>query len=212
MDRDSKIEKPLVFSAMEAAKICGVVNQTAINWIRKGSLKASTTPGGQYRVYPEDLVDFMRRNKMNVPQGLLEKVKNRVKKSDKTVLVVDDDKTLNSIMCSYLKSKDEEFDLYPAYDGFEAGSKMASIKPKAVVLDLDLPGVDGVKIIKNINESPDSFGRPAVLVVTALEDVLVEHSCKALGVASYFHKPVILSELYQSLKSLFQNSGSENAF
>ncbi len=76
MGRDSKIEKPVVFSAMEAAKICGVVNQTAINWIRKGSLKASTTPGGQYRIYPEDLIDFMQQNNMNVPQKLLEIVRS----------------------------------------------------------------------------------------------------------------------------------------
>lgn len=196
---------------MEAAKICGVVNQTAINWIRKGSLKASTTPGGQYRIYPEDLVDFMRRNRMNVPQGLLERIKDRVRKSNKTVLVVDDDRAFNSIMCSYLKSKDEDFVLYPAYDGFEAGSKMASLKPKAVVLDLDLPGVDGVNIIKNISDSPDSFGRPAVFVVTALDDVMVEHRCKSLGVASYFHKPLILPDLYQALESLFLKSGGQGA-
>ena len=68
---------------MEAAKICGVVNQTAINWIRKGSLKASTTPGGQYRVYPEDLIDFMKRNNMNVPQKLLESVQRSVPQQEK---------------------------------------------------------------------------------------------------------------------------------
>ena len=32
-----------IFSALEVANICGVVNQTAINWIRNGHLKAFTT-------------------------------------------------------------------------------------------------------------------------------------------------------------------------
>ncbi|MBP5251612.1 MAG: helix-turn-helix domain-containing protein, partial [Treponema sp.] len=45
-----------VYSALEVAKICGVVNQTAINWIKNGYLKAFKTPGGQFRVYPEDLL------------------------------------------------------------------------------------------------------------------------------------------------------------
>ena len=40
-------EKAVVYSALEVAEICGVVNQTAINWIRKGYLKAFMTPGGQ---------------------------------------------------------------------------------------------------------------------------------------------------------------------
>ena len=62
----SKNEK--VYSALEVAKICGVVNQTAINWIKAGYLKAFCTPGGQYRVYPEDLADFMTKRNMKLPE------------------------------------------------------------------------------------------------------------------------------------------------
>ena len=42
--------KSVVYSALEVANICGVVNQTAINWIRNKHLKAFSTPGGQFRV------------------------------------------------------------------------------------------------------------------------------------------------------------------
>ena len=56
-----KEKKVRTFSALEVADICGVVNQTAINWIRNGFLKAFMTPGGQYRVYLEDLLAFLRR-------------------------------------------------------------------------------------------------------------------------------------------------------
>ena len=54
------IKKIRIFSALEVANLCGVVNQTAINWIRNGYLKAFTTPGGQYRIYAEDLMAFPR--------------------------------------------------------------------------------------------------------------------------------------------------------
>ena len=202
MSRDPDIEKPVVFSAMEAAKICGVVNQTAINWIRKGSLKAFTTPGGQYRIYPKDLVDFMVQNKMNVPAKLLDSLKAKAARRDNTVLVVDDDKAFNDVICRFLKSKDARLDLHQAYDGFEAGSKMASLKPDVVVLDLDLPGVDGVKICRNISEEPESFGSPAVIVVTALEDDFVEASCLELGVSRYYHKPLDLPMLSKTLEEL----------
>lgn len=60
------------YSALKVAQICGVVNQTAINWIKAGLLKAFKTPGGQYRVYPEDLAAFMRKRVMKVPSELLE--------------------------------------------------------------------------------------------------------------------------------------------
>ena len=64
-------EKPSVFSALEVANVCGVVNQTAINWIRGGHLKAYKTPGGQYRVYPEDLVDFLKKRNIARPFYIL---------------------------------------------------------------------------------------------------------------------------------------------
>jgi len=53
-----------IFSALEVANLCGVVNQTTINWIRNGYLKAFMTPGGQYRIYLEDLVSFLRQRNM----------------------------------------------------------------------------------------------------------------------------------------------------
>ena len=39
-----KGKKLKIFSALEVANLCGVVNQTAINWIKNGYLKAFTTP------------------------------------------------------------------------------------------------------------------------------------------------------------------------
>ena len=62
-----EFEKTIVYSALEVANICGVANQTAINWIRNGYLKAYSTPGGQYRVYADDLVGFMSDRNMRVP-------------------------------------------------------------------------------------------------------------------------------------------------
>ena len=47
--------KVRMFSALEVANLCGVVNQTAINWIRNGYLKAFVTPGGPFRIYTEEI-------------------------------------------------------------------------------------------------------------------------------------------------------------
>ena len=60
-------KKVRIFSALEVANICGVVNQTAINWIKNNHLKAFTTPGGQYRIYAEDLLEFLESRGMRVP-------------------------------------------------------------------------------------------------------------------------------------------------
>ena len=79
-----KTSKTTVYSALEVANICGVVNQTAINWIRNGHLKAFSTPGGQYRVYKEDLLQFMAERNMRLPDDSEE--------NTFSVLIVDDEK------------------------------------------------------------------------------------------------------------------------
>lgn len=63
-------EKIKVYSALEIAKMCGVVNQTVINWITKGHIESFRTPGGQYRVYPDVLRAFMESNGMRIPEEL----------------------------------------------------------------------------------------------------------------------------------------------
>ena len=54
MTRNESRRRVKMYSALEVANMCGVVNQTAINWIRNGYLKAFNTPGGQYRVIIDD--------------------------------------------------------------------------------------------------------------------------------------------------------------
>ncbi len=186
-------DKPVVYSALEVARICGVVNQTAINWIRSGFLKAFKTPGGQFRVYPDDLADFMLSRKMKIPQELFALCKSP-KITEKTLLIVDDDRGLNAVIAKYMQKKFQELDVFQAYDGFEAGSLMAERKPACLILDLDLPGINGFELCKKINES-GKYGNPAIIVVTALENLEVENKVKSLGVKSFLKKPLDLTEL-----------------
>ena len=117
-----KTDKPEVFSALEVANICGVVNQTAINWIKGGHLKAFTTPGGQYRVYPDDLASFMKGRKMRIPEYLAKKCTGNLYEHG-DILIVDDDKGLNCVIAKFLQKKYESFgvEIFQAFDRFVRG-------------------------------------------------------------------------------------------
>ena len=88
---EKKRKRIKIYSALEVANICGVVNQTAINWIKNGSLKAFTTPGGQYRVYAEHLVDFLKERGMKVPSQVLESLNDGFV-NEKKILIIDPDR------------------------------------------------------------------------------------------------------------------------
>ena len=198
-----EFEKTIVYSALEVANICGVANQTAINWIRNGYLKAYSTPGGQYRVYADDLVGFMSDRNMRVPENLVSLCK---KTTGRGILIVEDELGLNSVLHQYLFKEFSDSTIYQAFDGFEAGSIMTGKKPDVVVLDLNLPGVDGFELCKKINSSED-FGHPAVIVITALQDSSIEDKVSEMNVVAFFRKPVVLEELTQAIKSALGKVG-----
>ena len=198
-----KSESPVVYSALEVANICGVVNQTAINWIRSEYLKAFKTPGGQYRIYPEDLVEFMEKRGIKVPSEVIDNCEKKVVVSSHTILIVDDDKAFNDVMAAYIKKHDETALVSQAFDGFEAGLLMVQKMPKCVILDLDLPGIDGLKLCRHIKQS-DAFGKPFIIVVTALSDPRTEEECHKLGIANFFKKPLNLPEIAETVEKSFE--------
>jgi len=177
-----------IFSALEVANLCGVVNQTAINWIRNGYLKAFMTPGGQYRVYLEDLIAFLEQRNMRVPAEL----EGGGSKSDvdwSCLAIIDDDKVLNDIIKTFFEKNDTPFTILQAYDGFEAGTLLTEKRPGFVILDIDLPGLDGNQICKRIKTEP-VFGKPFVITITGLDMPGTKESSLQAGSDAFLPKPL----------------------
>ncbi len=197
------LNRPVVFSALEVANICGVVNQTAINWIRNGHLKAFSTPGGQYRVYADDLVSFMAGRGMRVPDGLAQKAAVP-ENNEKVILVVDDDEGLNAVITKYLVKTFPDFSVYQSFDGFDAGAQLVDKRPGIVILDIDLPGIDGLDICRRL-KTTDDFGRPYVIIMTALVDAALESTLLGMGADLFFKKPLSLKDLKASVEKAAAN-------
>lgn len=191
-------KKVRIFSALEVANICGVVNQTAINWIKNSHLKAFTTPGGQYRIYAEDLLEFLNSRGMRVPEELYRLTREEGREK---ILIIDDDRDLNSMLKEFLGRKFPQFDLFQAYDGFEAGIILSEQKPGIVILDIDLPGVDGFKLCSRI-KSGREIGKPIVVAVSGLDEQTTQRQILAEGADAFFPKPIDLEQLLSTLQSM----------
>ncbi len=191
--------KVKIFSALEVANICGVVNQTAINWIRNGYLKAFTTPGGQYRVYAEDLMSFLDTRGMRIPEELSSLMKDEVGWT--SILIVDDDRDLNDLLKRWVEKKLPDYRVFQAYDGFEAGKALAELRPGFVFLDIDLPGIDGHKLCRKIKEDP-SFGKPFVLAMTGLDIPEERNAMLDDGADAFFAKPLDFDQVIAGIRDL----------
>ena len=197
MGKENK--KVRIFSALEVANICGVVNQTAINWIKSGYLKAFTTPGGQYRVYSDDLYRFLIDRGMRIPAELEDVV--REAQRAKRLLIVDDDAELNNLLRKFLGRSMPDYEVDQAFDGFEAGRLLAELKPGVVILDINLPGVNGHRLCQTMKNDP-SLHNPVVVAISGFSDAETEAAILKEGADWFLAKPLDLEELAAKIREL----------
>ncbi len=195
-------KKKRVFSAHEVANFCDVVNQTAINWIRQGHLEAYTTPGGQYRVYADVLAKFMQNQGMRMPDEVREILAEQARIEQ--VLIVDDDQALNDLIKQFLDKRYPEFKVTQALDGYDAGRAILEQRPDVVILDINLPGVDGYKLTRQI-KADENLSRPIVIAITGMEDAEVETRAREAGVDGFIKKPIDLEALPGLIEELAEN-------
>jgi excisionase family DNA binding protein len=127
-----KGKKLKIFSALEVANLCGVVNQTAINWIKNGYLKAFTTPGGQYRVYAENLIEFIENRGMNLPEELIPYKTG--KSGHLRILVIDSDAAFGSLLKEKASLEKKEFEIYISEENFSTGYFIGKISPDVIII------------------------------------------------------------------------------
>lgn len=191
-----------IFSALETANLCGVVNQTAINWIKSGHLKAFLTPGGQYRIYSDDLVAFLKERAMRIPPELVAEDKGRDPEWS-TILIVDDDEQLNTMLKRMLERRFFGYVILQAFDGFEAGRLIAEKHPGFILLDVDLPGIDGRAICHRIKHD-SSFGQPFVVVMTGMDTPEIKEVMLSEGADAFFAKPFDMEEFMGTVTEFSQ--------
>jgi DNA-binding response OmpR family regulator len=109
-----------------------------------------------------------------------------------SILVVDDEPTVTEVVARYLRRAG--YDARVAADGPGALAQVARRRPDLVVLDLMLPGVDGLEVMRRIREADDD-GHLAVILLTAKGEESDRVTGLRLGADDYVVKPFSPAEL-----------------
>jgi CheY-like chemotaxis protein len=113
------------------------------------------------------------------------------------VLVVEDDSALREFLCTALA---DEFEVECAVSGEEAIELAQRTRPDVVLLDVMLPGVNGLDVVRRIRRDPALSGIP-VLVMTAFSEIEAGEA-EAAGANRFLAKPFDLHELKAAVKDL----------
>ena len=184
-----------VLSTREAAEQLGVALRTVQLWVESGVLPAWKTAGGHRRISRAAVERLIGERRAALsgdtqPAPLAPSGETRLR-----VMVVEDEPELLRLFTMVIAGWDLPVDVTPASDGFEALLRMGQRCPDLLVTDLNMPGMDGFKMIESLRGVGPAYDEMEVVVVTALSEAEIQQRGGLPSQVRVFHKPVPFDEL-----------------
>ncbi len=151
------------FSVGQAATICRVSKKTVLNWIYDGALKAFTTYGGHYRIWPVNLRRLLDTAGMDIPFEFIDDTSTHI-------LIIDDERPYAQMLKSVIAAELPSTEISTTDDGFEGLLLIGETKPQLVILDLKMPKIDGFEVLELLRKRK------------------VDHDMKVLVVSGYLNE------------------------
>jgi DNA-binding response OmpR family regulator len=119
-----------------------------------------------------------------------------------TILVVDDEATIREVVSRYLER--EGFAVQEAADGYEALDLIRQKPPDLIVLDLMLPGIDGLSLTQHIREDRHI----PIIMLTAKGEASDRIRGLDMGADDYMAKPFSPQEVVSRIRAVLRRSGA----
>ncbi len=137
---------------------------------------------------------------MGSPQGTIRGMKRNPDRhvAGYRALVVDDEVPLAGVVASYLER--EHFEVSVAHNGHDAVAMACEFDPDVVVLDLALPGIDGLEVCRQLRTFSDAY----VVMLTARDTEMDTVIGLAVGADDYVSKPFSPRELVARIRAMLR--------
>lgn len=120
----------------------------------------------------------------------------------KTVLIVDDEPDVRFVLRVALEKGG--FAVEEAQDGLEALSKLKSVSPAVILLDIMMPKMDGYAFHQKLKEDPQTADIPVVIITGKGQMKELWDLRQDLKIVAYLEKPFPVAMLIGKLKELFE--------
>jgi excisionase family DNA binding protein len=181
------------FGTLAVARMLGVSAMTVVRWIDNGLIPAYRTPGKHRRILRADLRHFVRRMGFPVPSELgVDRV---------SILAVDDEaEVLDVLRRAFSGDSQDEFEVYCASDGVSALIEVGRIKPDVILLDIVLPGMNGLEVCCRIKENTYLSSR--IIAISGKATMDMQQRILEAGADRFLAKPVSIHELRRVVREL----------
>ena len=139
--------KERTFTTFQIADICNVRPTTVIKWANQNRIKAHTTPGGHRRIKESDLLAFLRKYNIPVPEEM-------AAAGRKKILIVEDEPDIGQLLVRTFQKASKEVTVQWTRDGVEGLLSVGQSTPHLVILDVETPLVDGARVLATLRSDP----------------------------------------------------------
>lgn len=182
----------------DVATYCEVTTNGVKKWISEGKLKAFQTPGKHFRITKRDFKDFLVSFHFPVDPRFFGLNK-------KKILIVDDEPKFIQFAVDVLGGIDNEFLIKSAENGYEALIKLGSFKPDLLILDIRMPKIDGIEVLKRIRKNSQRKDLKIMITTAFMEE---KENVLREGADDFLLKPISVNLLQESVMTLLGNESS----
>lgn len=200
------LPKPIDLTVPQAAQPCGVSRNTRFTWVKRGMINAHRTPGRTNMIRPGNLVEFMDKSRLFIPDELVKLAEAEkggqptptLPQGVPTILVVDDDASLRTIFMRAL----DQCRMLQAETGYEAMHILTMHKAVDLIcLDLNMEGMDGMQTLEQVSASRPEI---PVIIVSAYTGELPDKLVEEGKVAKILDKPVRSEQLVKAVADVLE--------
>jgi excisionase family DNA binding protein len=180
-----------IYTTHEVSRLLQVNPRSVINWIEQSLLPSYRTPGGHRRIRRDDLLAFLRKHHIPTPALLVD--------GTFSILIVDDEEEIAGMLKTYFE-RQGGYEVTSVSDGISALIEVGRIKPDLLILDIMIPGVDGVEVCRRIKEN--SANKTAIVAISGVDTN--QKKILQAGADAFMLKPVDLDKLHIEARHLLR--------
>lgn len=181
-----------ILTTGEVARICRVAPRTVSKWVDTGQLRGYRIPGSRDRRIPlQQLIRFMKAHGM--PLDAIETGQTRI-------LVVDREPDLTDLIQQSL-SQAGQYEVRVADSVLEAGAVLEQFKPNVLLVDVDLPGIEGRTIARFLAGHSELAGTYLIAMSASLTP-MDRQTLLQQGFHSTLAKPFDLRQLTEAIENV----------
>lgn len=165
-------------------------------------MQAYRTPGKHSRVDVEAFLEFLTKYKMPIPPEF------DAAKQKRRILIVDDDQRIVDMIRAAL-TLEKHYKCDVAMDGFTAGEKFSEFHPDLVVLDINMPGLNGFEVCSHLRFNLKDKN---VKIIAISGNTQPEVKAKVIktGANDFLAKPFQVGELVKKIEKLLGLSSGKD--